>query len=166
MDKLDASHHKHLRTILGYQWPYYLISNKTLYKMYNTILLLWPDDDGSCLVSYVLQMREEPPPQAFAVIGSNDYWAWRDCHCTNLLQVDLQNARLGSLRSDNQVKKLRTLAKKRTVALNEGGLNAAVGFSKLLQSQNAVKRTLLINIKFFSLYTNHWANITLLISCM
>ena len=36
LEKLDACHRRHLRTITGHHWPDSLISNKALYKMCNT----------------------------------------------------------------------------------------------------------------------------------
>ena len=35
LNKLDASHRRHLRTILGHSWPKSLINNQGLYKLSN-----------------------------------------------------------------------------------------------------------------------------------
>ena len=76
-------------------------------------------------------MSKERPAQKtleFAVIGSNNYKAQRGHHSTNLfdkLQVDLQNAEQGPLRSGKRLSELRSLTKrKHRVTSNEEKLNA------------------------------------------
>ena len=79
MDKLDACHRKHLRTITGHKWPDSLISNEALYKMCKTTplstkvhQLRWT------MFGHVLRMPEDTPAQKaleFAVVGSNKYKA-------------------------------------------------------------------------------------------
>ena len=52
----------------------------------------------------------------FFLTGSNNYRAWRGHHCSHLvdkLGEDLQNAGLGTLRSDYQLRKLKALSKER-----------------------------------------------------
>ena len=118
IDKLDACHRKHLRTITGHKWPDSLISNEALYKMCKTTplstkvrQLRWT------MFGHVLRMPEDTPAQKaleFAIVGSSKYKARKGRHCTNLLSLlraDLKDAGLGTLRTAKKLKELRMLAR-------------------------------------------------------
>jgi len=121
LDKLDACHRKHLRTITGHRWPNSLISNKALYKLCNTSPLSTKVKHARwAMFEHVLRMSTNTPAQQalnFALIGSNTYRARKGRHCKNLLgtlRADLKERGLGPLRSERKLWELRKLAMNRT----------------------------------------------------
>ncbi|KAI8479584.1 hypothetical protein Bbelb_426750 [Branchiostoma belcheri] len=121
IDKLDACHRKHLRTITGHRWPNSLISNKALYKLCNTGPL---STKVKCarwtMFGHILRMPTDTPAQqalTFALVGSNTYRPRKGRHCSNLLSLlraDLKERGLGPLRSERKLQELRRLAMNRT----------------------------------------------------
>ncbi|XP_035689837.1 uncharacterized protein LOC118425125 [Branchiostoma floridae] len=121
LDKLDACHRKHLRTITGHRWPNSLISNNALYKLCNTGPLSTKVKQARwTMFGHVLRMPTNTPAQQaleFALIGSNTYKARKGRHCKNLLgllRADLKERGLGPLRSERKLRELRELAMNRT----------------------------------------------------
>ena len=141
LDKLDACHRRHLRTITSHHWPDSVISNNALYKMCNVVpLSVRVNQQRWSMFGHVLRMPENTPAQQaleFAVLGSSKYRSCRGRHCSNLLsllQADLREAGFGTLRLKKKLREFGMLAKE-TVAHGEEGLIAAVGWFTTLQSQ-------------------------------
>jgi hypothetical protein len=121
LDKLDACHRKHLRTITGHRWPESIISNDALYEMCNTPpLSVKVAQQKRSMFGHVLRMPEDIPAQRaleFALLGARKYRTRRGPHCINLLSVllgDLKKAGIGTLKSRMDLRKLRILAEDKT----------------------------------------------------
>jgi hypothetical protein len=84
LDKLDACHRKHLRTITQHRWPNSLISNKSLYTMCNTVpLSVRVSQQRWNTLGHVLRMPDNTTAQCaldFAVIGATKYKPRRGRH--------------------------------------------------------------------------------------
>ncbi len=118
LDKLDACHRKHLRTITNHRWPDSVISNDALYKMCKVVpLSVRVNQQRWSMFGHVLRMPENTPAQQaleFAVLGSNKYRSRTGRHCSNLLSLlraDLKEVGFGTLRSKKKLQELRMLAK-------------------------------------------------------
>ena len=118
LDKLDACHRKHLRTITNHRWPHSVISNDALYKMCNVVpLSVRVKQQRWSMFGHVLQMPETTPAQQameFALFGSKKYRSRTGRHCSNLLSLlraDLKEAGLGTFKSKKKLQELRLLAK-------------------------------------------------------
>ena len=117
LDKLDACHRRHLRSITGHCWPKSLISNKALYELCNEEPLSTKvAKQRWSMLGHVLRMDPNTPAQRsldFAVTGSQAYKPRQGRHCTNLLgtiRADLKQAGLGPLRTARQLHCLRQRA--------------------------------------------------------
>lgn len=79
MDKLDACHRKHQRTVTGHQRAKSVISNHSLNKMCNTILLsVKVAESRWSMFGHALRMPTDTPAQKaleFAIIVSSKYKA-------------------------------------------------------------------------------------------
>ena len=64
LDKLDACHRKHLRTITNHRWPHSVISNDALYKICNVVpLSVRVKQQRWSMFGHVLRMPETTPAQ-------------------------------------------------------------------------------------------------------
>ena len=77
LNKLDACHRRHLRSILGIHWPHSTISNEALYKRCKTR----PPSEMAAdarwkMLGHVLRMNQDAPAQnalLYAVEGAQKY---------------------------------------------------------------------------------------------
>ena len=91
LNKLDACHRRHLRSILGIHWPHSTISNEALYKRCNTRPLSeFVAEAKWNMLGHVLRMDRSAPAQnalQYAVEGAKKYKGRRGHHTTNLLDT-------------------------------------------------------------------------------
>jgi len=91
LNKLDACHRRHLRSILGIHWPHSTISNEALYKRCNTRPLSEMVAEARWnMLGHVLRMDRNAPAQRalqYAVEGAQMYSSRCGCHTTNLLDI-------------------------------------------------------------------------------
>ncbi len=120
LNKLDACHRKHLRSITGHRWPHSLISNKALYRVCNeeplsskALRQRWT------MFGHVLRMPTDSPAQQaldFALVGSSAYQGRRGRHCSNLLETlrsDLKSRGKGPFTTKKHLIDIRNTARDR-----------------------------------------------------
>lgn len=115
LNKLDACHRRHLRSILAIHWPN-TISNETLYKRCNTRPLSEMVTEARWnMLGHVLRMDQNAPAQTalrYAVEGAKKYKSRRGRHTTNLLDTlkkDIKE-RMMDLRNTADLESLRKTA--------------------------------------------------------
>ena len=116
LNKLDACHRRHLRSILGIHWPHSTISNEALYKRCNTRPLSEMVAEARWnMLGHVLRMDRNAPAQRalqYAVEGAQMYSGRRGRHTTNLLDIlkaDMKQREM-NLRNINDLELLRSAA--------------------------------------------------------